>query len=190
MTMDIDSVPAQRYSPHPPSSNQHRECVMAQAQMTLDDGHGGNQVTITSKNFSQAEETAFLDRNMTNLYDKLTAAGFNTAMLMASDTVQVGPVQIDFYKTTAGPYQRYGAIKKAVRSAVEMLNQDPALVFPGNALKVFCAETADLSLGYRYLNNGHEYAAISLGKTAVQAAQSPQTKTVAEEVSAYYSPTF
>src|SRR5262249_25285886 len=138
------------------------------------------------KNFSQQEETTFLDRNNTNLYAKLTAAGFNTAMLMASDTVLVGPVQIDFYKTTAGPYQRYGAMKKAVRSAVEMLNQDPVLVFPGNALKVFCAETADLSLGYRYLNNGHEYAAISLGKTAVQAAQSPQTKTVAEEVSAYY----
>jgi hypothetical protein len=64
------------------------------------------------------------------------------------------------------------------------------LVLPNNRLSVFCAETADLSLGYRYRNMGHEHAAITLGKTAVQAAVNPNTKTVAEEVSAYYSPTF
>ena len=163
---------------------------MAIAQMTLDDGHGAQQVTITSRNFGPADETAFLDRNKTNLYDKLANAGFNTAMLVVSDTLQVGPVHVDFYKTTAGPHQRYGDMKKAVRRAIEMVNQDPALVFPNNSLTVFCAESADLSLGYRYLNNGHEHAAITLGRTAVQAAMNPNTKTVAEEVSAYYSPTF
>lgn len=163
---------------------------MASAQMTLDDGHGAQQVTLTSKNFSQAEETAFLDRNQTNLYDKLDNAGFNTSMLVVSDTITVGPVQVDFYKTTAGPYQRYDDMKKAVRRAIEMVNQDPALVFPNNLLRVFCAEAADLSLGYRYNHNGREHAAITLGRTAVQAAMNPNTKTVAEEVAAYYNPTF
>ena len=163
---------------------------MAIAQMTLDDGHGANQAVMTSKNFGPVDEAAFLDRNQVNLYDKLDTAGFDTAMLVVADSVQVGPVRVDFYKTTAGPYQRYGDMKKAVRQAVEMVNQDPALVFPGNVLKVFCAETADLSLGYRYRLNGHEHAAITLGRTAVQAAMNPNTKTVAEEVSAYYSPTF
>jgi hypothetical protein len=35
-----------------------------------------------------------------------------------------------------------------------MLDQDPAQVFPEHALEIFCAQKADLSLGYRYLNNG------------------------------------
>jgi hypothetical protein len=55
-------------------------------------------------------------------------------------------VQIDSYQTTTGPYQYYDAVEKSLRSGVATLNQDPAQVFPENALKVFCTQTADLEL--------------------------------------------
>ena len=160
--------------------------------MMLDDGHASaQQVTITSKNFNAADKNG-LSRPQQD--ESLRPAG--QSRLRRRHARRVGHVAggtgagrlLPDDRGTVPALRRHE--EEAVRQAIEMVNQDPALVFPNNALKVFCAETADLSLGYQYFINGYEQAAITLGKTAVQAAGNPNTKTVAEEVSAYYSPTF
>ena len=123
---------------------------MAIAQMTLDDGHGAQQVTITSKNFSAADETAFLDPQQD---ESLRPAG--QSRLQHRRARRVGHVaggtgagristRRPRDRTALRRHEEGGASR-----AIGMVNQDPALVFPNNALKVFCAETADLSLGYR-----------------------------------------
>lgn len=156
------------------------------ATMTLDDGAGGNPVTLTTRNFNAGDQDNFLDNNWTSFRGQLALAGFDANNLAISETIVSHGVTVDFYRAPNRPRTKYSDMKDGVIYGLGLVTQDPNLTFPGNRLQVFCSEESNVSLGFRYRKNATEYAAITMGKTSWHWSGDDNTKTVAMEVKTHY----
>ncbi|MBL4850460.1 MAG: hypothetical protein JKY65_33500 [Planctomycetes bacterium] len=148
-----------------------------------------NVATVRSKNFAGTYEAEHLRKCKVDFYALLEKAGFVMNGLVPSDTKKSDNLTVKFYKGP-GKNTNYSKIKNAVKNSVKQITSDPAFVFPGNELSVFCAEESDLSLGYLYQIGMTKKVAIALGKTAVQDAQNQMCHTVAMEVHTHYKPAY
>lgn len=159
---------------------------MASASMTLDDGAGGNPVTLTTRDFDVGDVNNILDGHWTQFRGQLALARFDANNLVISETIVSHGVTVDFYRAPNQPRTKYADMKDGVIYGLSQVTQDPNFAFPGNRLQVFCSEQSNVSLGFRYRKNATEYAAITLGKTSWDWSGDDNTKTVAVEVKAHY----
>lgn len=167
---------------------------MASATITLPrlSGGGGN-VTVTSRNFSAADQQTFRNGNYQSLrnqignrFGDLDAGGLGQ---YGSDTIIVAPTTARLWRSQNNQ-PHWNKVKKALRKALEVINKG-GFNFPNNRLEVYIDETHDLSLGFVYQHGGGaQKVAIALGKTAVNTSDNAMNINVAWEVYNHYEPTY
>ncbi len=180
---------------------------MPSATITLVEGP--RRHTLSTRDFTQAQLNAFLERNETRLAAQLrplkTAVvnnagdGFVPAYPALQDdgtlAAIVGAKTISVEGLTArvfegGVDEHRGKTEKAIRSALSALSKSARLRLPGDELDVYVCKQANFCLGYLYRRNMNLRAAVVLGRPAFEWSGDPQTRGIAQEVYEHYRPTW
>ncbi|MEI6146140.1 MAG: hypothetical protein WCP66_06985 [Methylococcales bacterium] len=159
---------------------------MAQIEMILRDASGNNPVTIKSCDYSEAEKSEELEKNKERFYTQLENAGFHKNTLIPVIVENYNGVCVKFFRHPSQPSTKNKQMKDAVKSAVELVSNDPDLRFPDELL-IFFAEEAQFSVGYLYKDGDKLKAGLMLGATSVN-QPSQMNRTVSQEVYNHYKP--